>query len=108
MPKYPKPWKNDWLDKIKDLEKSIPPPWVEYPIMLGDLRYNPDTQSPGPVRAIYNDTDRRNFVIVYHDPQKPGRRVEFYGNHWYQRAWNLFSKAVHRPQRTPADGSSSA
>ncbi|KAK3900098.1 hypothetical protein C8A05DRAFT_36267 [Staphylotrichum tortipilum] len=44
-------------------------PWVEFPILNNRTgRVWSRGGPPGPVRAVYNDADRRKFDIIYHDP----------------------------------------
>ncbi len=44
-------------------------PWVEFPILNNRTgRVWTRGDPPGPVRAVYNDTDRTKFDIIYHDP----------------------------------------
>ncbi|KAK4040793.1 hypothetical protein C8A01DRAFT_15353, partial [Parachaetomium inaequale] len=63
------------------------PPWVEFPILntRDGCGWRGD-QSPGPVRAIYNDDDRGTFDVVYHDPTAE-RRGKHHG----------FTMAIYRP-----------
>ncbi|KAF6835855.1 hypothetical protein CMUS01_05636 [Colletotrichum musicola] len=62
---YPKEYHND-----PSLPLTAEPQCTEYPIVPtagGNYRRG----RPGPVRAFYNDSDRENFDLAYHDDSRP-------------------------------------
>lgn len=69
----------DWVYKLRARQ-----PWVEFPILnRRDGRHWTEGDSVGPVRAVYNEGNRKKFDVVYH--KNPG-------------TWK-FEKAVYRPAR---------
>ncbi|OQN95978.1 hypothetical protein B0A48_17921 [Cryoendolithus antarcticus] len=87
---YPKTYEN--REQIASTKSISQPPYNEYPLM--PQRYNdfateknrPGRKAdPGPLRAIYNDTDRSAFDVAYHN-----RKL---GDHDRN-----FEKAVYQPR----------
>ncbi|KAK7984723.1 hypothetical protein PG988_002345 [Apiospora saccharicola] len=93
---YPKAYRND-----PPLPLSSPGPHLEYPIVpsprLGQAGVNYQRGSaPGPVRAIFNETDRSRFDVGFHDDTKaPPRPQKGKG---YQNS--PFSLATYHPGGT--------
>lgn len=47
---------------------NFPKPWVIYPIFVPG--HEPANGLPGALRALYNEDDRSNFNLVYHDDKR--------------------------------------
>lgn len=79
------------LEKRHGYQLEAKHPWVEFPIVNPRKGHGWTTrQKPGPVRAIYNNSDRKEFNVVYHDP-KAGKHGKY----------DKFSMATYRPATRP-------